>query len=387
MKTTFYKPFQYIKLIFIAVCLLSGCENSSLNEQAEADGPIKIGLETAYQTEKSISLSEIASEIKYIPLETRENNAVGRVFRLMASPDEFVIWHENKVSVFDTEGKQLSIISAEGKGPGEYIGINDVAVDFEQKELFVLDNKKILIYSFEGKYLRSFPLNFWINNMGLMPDKGIAGYISERANMDSLQSCRLVVLGADGKLAKQFCKGKPYTGRLLYGFVSSFYHFDDQLFHKDPFEEMIYQVVQDSLIPHIDMGLGKMLFPIEILRSSADFNQNRQNYFQFSDIFETESFLLFDYYCQNEKGYFLYDKQSKQFWNRLSKDGVSPIENNFDGVPFWPRAVHENTMFNLIEAFEFKEWIENNQAGSALKGLANGLKDTDNPVIQMVNLK
>ena len=386
MTTTFVKSSIHTIYIFIAAFLLIHCDRSHHVEQTHTNSPLKINLKEAYLIEQSIPLSEIASEIKYVPLETLEDHAVGRIFRLFASDQEFVIWHEEKVSVFDMEGIELTMIDAEGKGPGEYIGINDVAVDFEAKEIFILDQRKVMIYSFEGNHISSTPFEMRLSNMGILADKTVCGYLPDIFLQDSAENCNLMLLNNQGGVEKQFCHGEPHDNSLFYAVTTWFYRLKGQLYHKDPFEDMIYRIENDSLIPHINIALEDMLLPRWAFESKENYLGNYFNYIAFGDIHETESLLFFDYIFQKERGKFLYHKDSHKFWNQLSEEGISSIDNDVDGVPFWPRAVSGNMLYNLIEAYEFKEWVENNQANAALKELALGLKDTDNPVIQVAYL-
>jgi len=64
---------------------------------------------------------------------------------------------QHQVFLFDTEGILIRMIGRSGRGPGEYINPSFIDVDFEEREIYVLNKNGFSIarFSFEGNYLDS----------------------------------------------------------------------------------------------------------------------------------------------------------------------------------------------------------------------------------------
>lgn len=74
---------------------------------------------------RECKVSEYASSIEYIPLETTDDCLIGDEFSLIVASQDIFVHHflEKKIYRFDKSGKFLNFIGKRGQGPGEY---NDV---------------------------------------------------------------------------------------------------------------------------------------------------------------------------------------------------------------------------------------------------------------------
>jgi hypothetical protein len=70
-----------------------------------------------------LSLSEIAEDMVFIPLETTEKCLIGRIRSIHFSNDYLVIIdaEPNQILLFDKAGKFIRTIGSRGQGPGEYL--------------------------------------------------------------------------------------------------------------------------------------------------------------------------------------------------------------------------------------------------------------------------
>ena len=64
-----------------------------------------------------------------------------------------------KIFVFNINGQFISKIDRLGNGPKEYNKILSIDADFDRKEIYVLDYKKLLIYTLDGKFVRDIKLD------------------------------------------------------------------------------------------------------------------------------------------------------------------------------------------------------------------------------------
>lgn len=146
-----------IKYLYV-LCLatLVGCaSNLSFNSSLGM-----INLSGDYPTRR-VDLKEIA-DVEYVPLETTDSSLLTRMCSVYSISDNYIITYDmysGDIFVFNRLGRFLRKINKLGNGPGEYVNLSGLVVDFKTEEFLVRDypRKKVHIYSFDGVYKRSFP--------------------------------------------------------------------------------------------------------------------------------------------------------------------------------------------------------------------------------------
>jgi len=111
-----------------------------------------------------LSLSEFATEIKYIPLETNESALVARVHEIIYENDKILIKDINTCWLFDSTGKGCRKIGQIGQGPDDYNVIRDI--DLWENKIFLIDFQKLLVYDVNGNLVEKFNLG-----LDVMPEK------------------------------------------------------------------------------------------------------------------------------------------------------------------------------------------------------------------------
>ena len=90
--------------------------------------------------EKEICLQDIA-EVSYIPLETTDEVLLDEGAQVEAlSSKGIVCVSDNKVYIFNSDGKLRSILDKKGEGPMEYRFLVCADVDWEREEIYVYDS-------------------------------------------------------------------------------------------------------------------------------------------------------------------------------------------------------------------------------------------------------
>lgn len=134
-----------------------------------------------------LKVSEKAT-VEFIPLETNADFLLDRVAGALINVTEKYIVTvnitEGKLFVFNRQGKALHTFCRKGQGPEEFVYPTAVRVDEKSKEIFVLDYKKVQVYSLTGKYKRSLniPENVKIGSMFNYDDKHLICY--DNHNLD-----------------------------------------------------------------------------------------------------------------------------------------------------------------------------------------------------------
>ena len=108
-----------------------------------------------------ITVSENAT-VEFIRLETTADFLLdGVAGALINVTDSYIVTvnnREGRIFVFSRTGKALHAFSHKGEGPEDFVYPYAVRVDEKSKEIFVLDKKKVQVYTLAGKYKRSLNL-------------------------------------------------------------------------------------------------------------------------------------------------------------------------------------------------------------------------------------
>ena len=136
----------------------------------------------------TINVDEMLDSVFYVKLETTDSCLIGRIDRLLFADNRIVVVEKtqrNSLLLFSMDGKFISQVGQSGQGPEEYIAIRDVAVDYENKHVIVLDDhgKKMLYYDLNGNYLKSQRLIYWPYKFAVLTDGNIL--FEQRRNVNS----------------------------------------------------------------------------------------------------------------------------------------------------------------------------------------------------------
>ena len=185
-------------------------------------------------------VSEYASSIEYIPLETTDDCLIGDEFSLIvASQDIFV--HEfgdQKIYRFDRNGKYLNTIGKKGQGPGEYVSIYSIYVDESTRECFLLDtfSGNVHVYDYDGTYKRKIHVPIAPCRMTKMGNN----YVMVQYLLD-VSTCEMVLVTPEGKLLKEYSRndGKKYGFSIFLPFL---FTSNDAVYYKSHLSEYIYSI-------------------------------------------------------------------------------------------------------------------------------------------------
>lgn len=150
-----------MKYIFVTcLCVLIGCTTAKKEKISSSLLPV-LDLSKEYPI-RDVSLNDIAN-IEYVPLETIDESLLPNMCVFFDVSEKYIITYDivgGSVFLFTRQGKFIRKINYLGAGSKEYLGLNELIVDFENEELFIasFNNKAIFVYSFDGEYRRELPL-------------------------------------------------------------------------------------------------------------------------------------------------------------------------------------------------------------------------------------
>lgn len=152
-----------VRTVISIVCVLLFACRSDKQKNGGAQEP---AADVMHQPEsRELQFGEVIDTTSwcFVPLETSDRSLMGKVQQLLIQ-DSFMLVsayeHPKRVLMFDRKGKFIREIGRNGKGPGEYIRINNIGVRPEQQEIMVNDpdGEKMLLYDYEGNFKYAVPL-------------------------------------------------------------------------------------------------------------------------------------------------------------------------------------------------------------------------------------
>lgn len=392
------------KHIFLLGCWALGMTACQSRQNSSSEIPV-INVRTTIQREDLISLKNDVQSIEYIPLETKDSCLISNLLNLQISKDFMFIYNgkTGKILQFDKKGKFIRQIAREGNGLGEYGLLSELALDNKKSELFIFQySGPVLVYSFDGDYLRNDTTMKYAGGMYLFSDgksalKGLtmkpvqqapwAGAL--RDNTNTLVVTKSLYPGIVDKNAlymKELCFSPSPEGVLLF----------------TPCNDTVFRINDFGIKPACILQRKNTQAYYDGI---ADINKRRDKTIENGetigvyDFFESPSYIYMrlykrdDIYIQrfNKKNGELKSCKVPDDYSKSSEaipgNNVIGLENNIDGgVPFWPEYVGYNgTRAQVVNSYAISSLRNKGYLKDAPPEL--NLTEDSNPVIIIYTFK
>lgn len=156
-----YKAVNIVMAIFL---FFVACKNKEdQNEQSGHKESTIVDLEE--RRKENLVVDNFFSLKKIVPLETTDNSLIKNIAKVYLHKGDLFLLDNmtQEVLHYDTVGALIKKISHIGRAPGEYIGISDIIIDFDEHVCYVLDgiwSKKVVKYTLDGNFVKEYPLGF-----------------------------------------------------------------------------------------------------------------------------------------------------------------------------------------------------------------------------------
>lgn len=118
--------------------------------------------------------SDIFADIELVPLETTDECLMSDVDKIVVAGDTIYLMDSRAKSIlmFDRKGKFLSKIHRWGRGPGEYLTLDDFTVT-RSGQIIVIDGEhmKLLFFDRDGGYISQKRLPFYVDAVECVDDR------------------------------------------------------------------------------------------------------------------------------------------------------------------------------------------------------------------------
>lgn len=404
VKKYYNKPFFIF--YFIVTYIFIGCNNSKIESiNNDDENIISIDVTQGFYEGKITNLSDIASDIFYIKLETNPKCIISSINQLIVYDNEIFIYDKNlrNLLVFNTNGIFIRKIGSYGKGPKEYLSIRDFFIDKNSNIIYVFDVRqgRIIMYSLDGELEGGIPISFFSHAMNHL-NNDIALFNPKPTHINSgYYSINLI--NRKGKIINKLLP-QSNNAYEIHDTPSRFRLYQHQrILHLwENYSDTVYMILNNfNIIPKYKFIINKGRLPNNLYKKGPTISES-WNHKMLTGLLETNNYLfiegvtknrimiLFNKNNQDVKNISLVDYKNKYFMG---------FYNDIDNGPhFWPDGVYsENQLYKSIDVWEFKRFYENRNISldslillgkrQQIANLVSNIKIDDNPVIMIVNLK
>lgn len=289
-------------------CLLLVCcgrsnKNAALFADAEDNDSTPVINFSDLDLDRIPKFSDIFDSISFVKLETRDDVLIGRIDKILAVNDKYVILDESlakAVLVFDEQGKFVNKIGNNGRGPKEYDSPNDIAYDRYRHEIVIRNNnrKVLMFFKIDGTFVEEIPVDFYFGTMGVASADIIAIYRNNKGS--GKDDYNLVMIDRDGNTRNQLLPIDRTTDLLSPPCKGAFSAYGDSLQFMPQYSRTVYDVNESGIAPRYRLDFGKRNIPYSLLKGITNRELSKKirdsrNYMFCNKFAETADHLIFDF--------------------------------------------------------------------------------------------
>lgn len=399
------KTQKMLTVVITVILIAASCGSESEVESKLQSGVKVISLESSIGNEQVVYLSEVASAVDYIPLETSKESLLGRAMHIVLENDIIYLPEvgTQKLSRFSLSGEYLGSVGKRGRAFGEYVRLDGFSFDYDYQtgvEMIYDMSSKLIEYYPDGSIKeitveRPIGKNFNINFIKKHGDIYIAAI-----GIDGTKTQDLIFLDSCGTLIGDFPDGYSKgdyqekvggtfrEGGMIVGFspITSFsplYRYKEQLMILNGSKDTIFGFKPNSTVADIRyvVDMGKFInekdeFGSLLIKFVASFTRESNKH-----LFMT--FNLDKYKPALNKEFLvrvLFNKETNQ-----TTVLINSLVNDIDGGPsFWPQHIsRDGKMVSVIGAIDFIDAAKESKS-QKMKEVAATLTEESNPVVMVV---
>ena len=367
---------------------------------------IEIG--KSFDKKAPVKLSQYASDINYIALETLPESLISeaQMAAVHRIEDRFLVYCKvNYLSplLFDANGGFIRKVGSYGRSLNEIVCIHKVFPNYGTNEIVIVDNDKFLLYDSHGNYKRSIDV---FHNTSLVSaySAGANAYVYKKrplVDMRYISEQHFVFIDSLGNITAKYAEKRKEFKTRSKMYLSGFTSIGENLFSTS---NGIVKISYNDTVCRLENSAGRWCFkPIYKLDfgkyASDEFAGAQMTPTRDERFIETEQFIslivLFTKceFPEIDANYtfsrFIFDKKSeKTYCLPFYEDcGYAGFENDIDGgIPFFPLHHKDGKAYQLVDASVFIEMAQK-CSSEKMKQVASTLTEESNPVLIEVTLK
>ncbi len=404
-------------LLILVTFLMTSCSHKK-----ESHSLFTIPVEKEVGNYSVLNLSEYATEIRYIPLETTQSSLISELRNIQYEDGKILIRSRvDNCFLFDDKGMFCRQIGQVGQGPGDYRMICQTLL--HGSCIYLMDIRKMLIYDIDGQMKGEYryqpdviPSEYtatgWFQVLPIHKDTFVMNVAS--MGVDYPKALLFETRPSDIKLVKEYPNYiKLDKQRMNFNTdeVGIMYRYKDEIRMYKVINDTIFTINQQANLKEAFLlKLGKYKPELSLFEGGIDDIIAAWNkYIIPSAIFESDNYLFISFsfgkYAPepiesiNRQGgiyaisdvYSVFDKQTGKLilMNQPTK-GKLGFKNDIDNGPaIWPKYISsKNEMVACISVDDFMEaYAKIENPTLQLTEVAKKVAMEDNPILAIVKLK
>ena len=348
------------------------------------------------------NLSDIATDIEYIPLETTSASIVGRIINIKIRNNYiYVATVDKKIFCFDKSGKYLFNLDKAGKGPEEYLYCSEFDVNGSNSILAVMGSKELILYN---QLSSGFT---FMKRIKLIESPNIFNFVAQNDNI-LLQYSNTYgtnpfskeLINQNGETLQSWPNYMKFQLQEKISVFSRYentcYNFKNFMYLKEVGNDTIFKFDGNKLSPVLIIDTKNKGVTPEVRANVKYYADHMYEYFILQKFFGSENF--FYYTAAYNKEYnivVIYDKVKKKTYSVPGKDFFK--DDISGGVNFEPKYCYNGTFYSWIDAITLKNYstseifiktkARNSGKYELLKNLAQQITENDNPILLAAKIR
>lgn len=191
----------------------------------------------------------IVSDIRFIRLETTENNLISRIDRLLFTNGKIIVvdlFSSKSIHIFDESGKHINRVSYLGNGPQEYLTITDVDITPDGL-IAIKDNFKdiILYFNTDGNFVKKEEIIEGGLEIAFIDGHTIAHVLSSASNQKKFKGASLGIT-QNNKVELLFGKNST-SSSFNHQKTNTIFSYNNTVYFTPSWENYIYEITDNSI--------------------------------------------------------------------------------------------------------------------------------------------
>ncbi|HEX2920973.1 MAG TPA: 6-bladed beta-propeller [Bacteroidales bacterium] len=234
-------------LLFLAILVVP---HTSISQST--NGKV-LRIKVDFESFENVKMSEVFSDITYLPLETNPNCLIGYMDNAVFGNEILINSNDSDQSIyrFTEDGKFLNKIGQIGRGPDEYQNRSEVRLIDNTVYVVSSFSNNIICYSLKGDFIKKYHLNIEANPKSIIQlnDKSFFVTLAQPSKLGSI-----IRTDQDFNIKAGYIKYMPLKSNNL---ASRFQRSGNHVFYYHNYRDTIFDLSKGYPVPAIVMDYGK----------------------------------------------------------------------------------------------------------------------------------
>ena len=350
--------------------------------------PYRVNVDDNINNVRSVPLSKLGKILEYIPLDSDTACLLNNISSLSLTDSFIFVSDRDKLLKFDKKGRFIKQIGSQGRGPDQYSNSGIFVTCKEKREIFVLDQRIILVFDFDGDFKYSFKTDLLNRQMIRGNDDELILHPVNYAAQDDNTAYSLYFLDRTGAVKAKIPNAIKRVNGGLTVLVSPLYMYGGLPHFMEFGSDTLYVYKSHNKDPYVIFNLGRLKLPADPSISEIPLLKNKMWVY---DVMESANLILIKLFS------LLSDSVSTCVFNKASSEFSILKDHGFlndldGGLTFWPKKITgDSLMIDYTDAFNLIRYSRNHTSpsgeGNRFNEVASQLSETSNPVLILLRDK